>query len=135
MRFVTDAEGHGYGHGSVARGGTAEHAAGDPEALRPAAAAPTPAARLSREPVLLSSGCNEHFPGSARRDHGTVTAIATVRANGSVARLEIGSESPAGHGFGAAARACLANQRWTPALDERGRPTLARTRVVVRFTR
>lgn len=55
--------------------------------------------------------------------------IATVRDHGGVVRTEIESETPIGEGFGAAARACLAKQRFEPALNDQGKPTAARTRI------
>ncbi len=139
---MTDLNGHGYGSGMVARGGTANHA------TRPLPVPPAPAkavatastlvfaARLSRQPSLgAHDPCRGYFPESARSAHGEVSVIATVRDQGAVVRTEIESETPIGEGFGAAARACLAKQRFAPALDNEGRPTAARTRIRIRFAR
>jgi hypothetical protein len=140
VRFVSDPNGRGFGFGVVARGGTAEHGearavAAAPPAL-PTHEAITPADRLRRQPALLGrDGCRGFFPERAQRHHGSVTVIATVRASGAIARLEIEAEDPVGEGFAYAARACLSRQRFEPALDERGLPAAARTRIVLRFSR
>ena len=141
VRFVTDPGGRGYGYGMVARGGTAEHAdEAVPVPERPAASTGKNglvfAEKLSRKPALgAHDPCRGYFPQGAQSDRGDVSVVATVRDQGSVARLEIESESPAGQGFGAAARACLNKQRFEPALDDAGRPTAARTRVRISFSR
>lgn len=140
VRFATDPNGHGYGSGMVARGGTADHA--EPAAQASPAQRPTTrpglgfAEHLSRQPSLASPDpCRGHFPQGARVNRGEVSVIATVRDHGTVARTEIERESPAGQGFGAAARACLAQQRFQPALDDAGKPTAARMRIRIAFSR
>jgi hypothetical protein len=142
VRFVTDPNGRGYGSGMVARGGTAdraEHAVPVPLAPSPAPAAKPGlvfAERLSRQPSLgAHDPCRGFFPQGAQTNRGEVSVIATVRDQGSVVRTEIESETPLAQGFGAAARACLAKQRFEPALDDAGRPTAARTRVRITFAR
>jgi outer membrane biosynthesis protein TonB len=141
VRFVSDPNGRGYGTGIVARGGTAERGESS-SVLRPEApprAATgfriTPADQLRRQPVLLGDSCRGYFPDHAQQDQGLVSIIATVQSSGAIARLEIESETPDGEGFASAARACLARRRFVPALDERGEPTGARTRINLRFTR
>jgi protein TonB len=141
VRFVTDPNGHGYGSGMVARGGTADHA----EQVVPVPPVPAPSAakpglvfadKLSRQPSLgAHDPCRGYFPQAAQSDRGAVSVIATVRDQGTVARLEIENESPAGQGFGAAARACLNKQRFEPALDDAGKRTAARTRIRINFSR
>jgi len=142
VRFVTDPNGRGYGSGMVARGGTAdhaEHAVPVPPVLAPAPTAKPGlvfAERLSRQPSLgAHDPCRGFFPQGAQTNRGEVSVIATVRDQGSVVRTEIESETPLGQGFGAAARACLAKQRFEPALDDAGKPTAARTRVRITFAR
>lgn len=139
VRFVTDPNGRGYGTGIVARGGLAEHGSGNTvtNVVVPVATSDhiTPADKLRQQPVLLGDGCRGFFPDRAVPDQGQVSVIATVSASGNLSRLEIESEAPAGEGFGRAARACLAKRRFTPALDEHGEPTAARTRINLRFTR
>lgn len=142
VRFVTDPNGRGYGSGMVARGGTADHA--EHAVPVPPAPSPLPAAKpglafadkLSRQPSLgTADPCRGFFPQSAQSNRGEVSVVATVRDQGSVVRIEIESESPLGQGFGGAARACLAKQRFEPALDDDGKPTAARTRVRIAFSR
>jgi periplasmic protein TonB len=140
VRFVSDPNGRGYGTGIVARGGTAEHGeSSTPRPTPPPTAASglriTPADLLKRQPTLLGDGCRGYFPDQARPDQGVVSIVATVLPSGAVAKLELESETPAGEGFASAAKACLAKRRFVPALDERGAPTAARTRINVRFTR
>jgi hypothetical protein len=141
MRFVTDPNGRGYGTGIVARGGTADHgegsaiAAPEPAPQRAKSDGITPADKLQRQPMFLGDGCRGFFPEHARPDQGQVSVIATVQSTGAIAKLEIESESPTGEGFAGAARACLAKRKFTPALDERGQPAGARTRINLRFTR
>lgn len=141
VRFVTDPHGRGYGAGMVARGGTAEHAAqAVPPSEIPAPSRPMArlvfAARLSRQPGLGAvDPCRGFFPPNAHSSRGEVSVLATIRDQGTVARIDIESESPTKQGFGAAARACLTKQRFTPALDDAGTPTAARTRIRIRFSR
>ncbi len=61
--------------------------------------------------------------------------LAIIRDRGTVARVDIESESPTEQGFGAAARACLIKQRFTPALDDQGKPATARMRIRLSFSR
>ena len=142
VRFVTDPNGRGYGSGMVARGGTADHA--EHAAPVPPSPSPAPAAkpglvfaeRLSRQPSLgAHDPCRGFFPQGAQTNRGEVSVIVTVRDQGAVVRTEIESETPLGQGFGSAARACLAKQRFEPALDDAGNPTAARTRVRITFAR
>jgi hypothetical protein len=58
-----------------------------------------------------------------------------VRANGTVTSASIASESPAGQGFGKAARECLLAHRFVPALGRNGEPVATSTMVKVRFAR
>jgi hypothetical protein len=153
VSFVTDPNGTTYGSGVVARGGAADH--GAPSALaagaasgtgtavaRPtvAAAAPgevvTPASDLSRAPRLEEAdACRGFFPRGASSDSATVSLLVIVRPSGAVGSVSLLAESPAGEGFGAAARTCLASKRFTPALDRAGGAATAAARVNVRFLR
>jgi TonB family protein len=138
VRFVSDPNGKSFGYGLVARGGSAERGEASPA---PHAAATVTreepiATRLSRAPLLLAhDGCRGFFPNAAPSNAGTVSVIATVRASGAIARLDIEQEAPAGQGFGRAARACLERQRFTPALDPEGATVAARTRIRIQFER
>lgn len=139
VRFVSDPNGRSYGTGIVARGGTAEHGESGPIAApQPLAASGpriTPADQLQRQPTLIGADCRGYFPEHARPDQGLVSIVATVLANGAIAKLDIDSETPSGEGFASAARACLAKRRFQPALDRHGTPTGSRTRINLRFTR
>ncbi|HKU43643.1 MAG TPA: energy transducer TonB [Polyangiales bacterium] len=136
VRFVTDPNGRSFGTGIVARGGSAQHGEA-PTLPLPAAGGLriTPADRLRRAPQLAGDGCRGYFPPHAQRDSGSVSLVATVLPNGSIARLDIQAETPLGEGFAAAARACLGQRKFVPALDEHGEPTAARTRINLHFTR
>jgi outer membrane biosynthesis protein TonB len=153
VSFVTDPNGTFYGSGVVARGGTADHGApnasvnGAPGGTatgpsRPAAPAATagdaitPASDLSRVPRLgEADACRGWFPRTASSDSATVSLLVIVRPSGAVASVSLLSESPAGEGFGAAARSCLAAKRFTPALDRAGGATTAAARINLRFSR
>jgi TonB family protein len=64
-----------------------------------------------------------------------VDLVVVVQAEGRVTRVTIARESPAGEGFGQAARACLLSKRFTPGADRAGRAVAASTAVRVHFTR
>ena len=139
VRFVSDPNGRGYGTGIVARGGLAEHGTrstvAHPEATSRPGERITPADKLQRQPALVGDACRGFFPEHARPDKGLVSLVATVHASGGIAKLDVESETPTGEGFASAARACLARRKFIPALDELGKPTAARTRINLRFTR
>jgi len=101
-------------------------------------ARPAPAKNvdLSR-PARLDEAdpCRGHFPSSARADSGTVTVAIAVDARGTVTSAAVVSESTAGEGFGGAARACLLEKRFSPALDASGRPLPSTAAVRIRFSR
>ena len=61
--------------------------------------------------------------------------VALIQPSGALAKLDVESEAPIGQGFARAARECLQRQRFAPALDRRGKPALARTRITIRFSR
>lgn len=139
VRFVTDPNGTSFGYGAVQRGGTAEAAApsasGQP-APGPARAGIGTQPVLSRPPRLAESDpCRGFFPKRALADHGEVTLRVRVERDGGVRSVTVGSESPSGQGFGAAARECLLSKHFSPALDEGGREVAVVSPVTVRFSR
>jgi periplasmic protein TonB len=144
VSFVTDENGATYGSGVVARGGTAEHGVG-PDRTPPRSAAPaagpagnglTPEADLSQKPRLQDAdACRGYFPRSTEIDSGVVSLSVVVRADGRVSVATILGETPAGEGFGAAAKACILAQHFSPALDRAGRPAATATAVRLRFVR
>jgi protein TonB len=145
--FVTDPSGTSYGSGVVAHGGTADHAErgatvkGTGAAPAAPNAAPvgdglTPAADLSRRATLSeANACAGFYPSEASADSGTVALTLVVRADGSVTSAAVVSESPAGQGFGLAARSCLQRKRFEPSLDRAGKAVAAATTIRVRFVR
>lgn len=146
--FVTDPNGSTYGSGVVARGGTADHGAQGATAagvgsapVRPTAGPPpqdglVPASSLSRRASLNErDACAGFYPSEADADSGAVTLTVVVRADGAVSSSAVVSESPAGQGFGKAARACLQRKRFEPSLDRAGTPVAAATTIKLRFVR
>jgi hypothetical protein len=137
VRFVSDANGHGYASGIVGRASAHQPAAARiaPAAVR-APDVVTPESELARAPSLIGGdGCRSEFPQQTSADVGQVRAIAIIGAGGELTRVEVEYESPRAQGFGAAARACLSHQQFGPALDKHGRPTRARLRVTLHFAR
>ncbi len=152
--FVTDPNGTSYGSGVVAQGGTAEvglegakaggvGTAPAPKAATtlagpPAIAAPKilSGANLSQAPRLdQPDACRGYFPGIADDDNAVVTLVVVVRPDGGVSSASVVKESPAGQGFGQAARTCLLAKTFSPGLDKNGQAALASSTVNVRFTR
>jgi periplasmic protein TonB len=147
VEFVTDPSGTSYGSGVVARGGTADHGergatpAGVGTAPAPAVVAPrsdglVAAGNLSRRAALTeTNACAGFYPSEAQADSGAVTLSVIVRANGGVTSASVLAETPAGQGFGKAARACLQRKRFEPSLDRSGTAVAAVTVIKLRFVR
>ncbi len=146
--FASDPQASVYSGGIVAEGarGAIDAArksasTGLPARNAPAAAPPRPAVapalpRLSRKPRLAEADpCRGFFPSGAGVDSGTTTIRVTLAPNGCVQRAIGVAESPAGHGFAAAARSCMLTKRFEPARDERGNPVAYTINVHVRFQR
>lgn len=153
VSFVTDPNGGAYGSGVVQKGGTAEVGAegakagsvgttpGAPPA--PKAGPPAPkgdtlvaAADLSRAPKLAEAdACKGYFPSTADDDAGDATLLVVVKPSGQVASATVLGETPAGQGFGAAARTCLLKKTFVPALDKSGNAVSTATKVHLRFSR
>jgi len=143
VAFFSDPNGGAYGSGVVAYGGRAAHGTGP--AVGPAvvqaprqntADAVMPAADLRHAPSLDDpDACRGFFPIEAAVDTAKVDLVVVVQPNGRVASVSIARESPAGEGFGAAARACLLSQRFTPGADRTGRAVTASAAVRLHFTR
>lgn len=145
LDFVNDPNGGAYGFGVVSRGGTgtgegkAEVAAAPP--VVPAAPPRTVPAiasadDLSEKPRLrVEDPCRGFYPASALVDSASAVVRVVVEASGTVRDVSIVSESPAGEGFGAAARQCLRQQRFSAARDREGRSVATATTIRVRFER
>jgi protein TonB len=147
--FTNDPSVLGFGSGVVAVGGKALVGAAHarPSAVapstglggvapRPSGEALTPASDLSRKPALGESDpCRGYFPSRATDDVASAAVMVTIGKSGAVSNVRIVSESPAGQGFGAAARTCMGSKRFSPGLDRDGNPTATAIRVNIRFMR
>lgn len=151
--FVTDPNGQSFGGGVVARGGTADFgvtgavAGGKGDKPAPATTAPpappgprgdaiVPASDLSRGAKLEEAdACRGFYPAGAEADSAVVTLTVVVRPGGDVQSVSVASESPAGQGFGGAARRCIQSKRFSPALDKEGKAVLSAAPLRVRFSR
>jgi hypothetical protein len=146
--FTTDPNGSTYGGGVVARGGTADFG------VKGATVAPSRApvsrerpganpsgelvalSNLSRKPALGDSDpCRGFFPSSAQDDTATTGVFVVLSKAGRVTSARVVAESPAGQGFGAAARACMLTKSFVPALDRSGNAAATSLRVNIRFRR
>jgi periplasmic protein TonB len=144
VAFLSDPNGGIYGSGVVAYGGQAAHGEGPrvghavaaPAERRTPAGPVMPASDLSHAPSLDDpDACRGFFPADAAVDNAKVDLVVIVQANGRVANVSIARESPAGEGFGAAARACLFSKRFAPGVDRAGRAVMASAAVRLHFTR
>jgi outer membrane biosynthesis protein TonB len=143
--FTSDPNSPVYGSGVVAVGGTASHGlagarvGGTGRAPAPSARsgdALTAASDLSQKPRLRSADpCRGYFPPAARDDVAVVSVRVVIGKNGAVSNADVVSESPAGQGFGFAARRCMSEQTFTPALDRSGSAAATALNVNVRFSR
>lgn len=147
--FTNDPSVLGFGSGVVAIGGKAQlglanarpspaAAASGVSGIAPRGAGDelTPASDLSRKPGLGESDpCRGFFPSRATDDVASAAVLVTIGKSGAVSNVRLLSESPAGQGFGEAARTCMRKKRFTPGLDRDGNPTATAIRVNVRFMR
>jgi protein TonB len=142
--FTSDPNSHVYGSGVVAVGGTAMH--GLPGArVGGTGTKPSPAPKgdgltalsdLSQKPRLTQADpCRGFFPDGARDDVATVSVRVTIGKSGTVADASVVSEAPTGQGFGAAARRCMLDQLFVPAIDRNGNAAATALNVNVRFSR
>lgn len=142
--FTSDPNSHVYGSGVVAVGGTAKHGlagarvggTGAAPARRPAGDGLTAASDLSQKPRLrVNDPCRGFFPPGAIDDVAVVSVRVVIGKNGQVSNAQVVSESPAGQGFGTAARRCMLDQVFVPALDRAGNAAATALNVNVKFTR
>ena len=142
--FTSDPNSHVYGSGVVAVGGTAMH--GLPGArVGGTGTKPSPAPKgdgltalsdLSQKPALRSADpCRGFFPDAAHDDVATVAVRVVIGKNGVVSNASVVTENPAGQGFGVAARRCMLDQVFVPALDRDGNAAATALNVNVRFSR
>jgi TonB family protein len=91
---------------------------------------------LSQSPKLrFADPCRGFFPSSAHDDVATALVRLVIDPQGVVSNATVLSESPSGQGFGAAARACMLEQRLSPALNRQGRAVATAVNVNVHFSR
>jgi hypothetical protein len=143
--FTSDPNSHVYGSGVVAVGGTADHGLAGARAggtAPVASVAPavgdglTALSDLSQKPRLRNADpCRGFFPDAAHDDVAVASVRVVIGKNGTVSNASVVSESPAGQGFGAAARRCMLDQVFVPALDRAGDAAATALNVNVRFSR
>jgi hypothetical protein len=143
--FTSDPNSTVYGAGVVAVGGTATFGARGAQAggrgSTPVVSAPvgdglTAASDLSERPRLRDSDpCRGFFPKDAVSDAAVATVRVVIGKRGNVTSASVVSEAPSGQGFGKAARMCMLEQVFAPALDREGRPAATALNVNVKFTR
>jgi hypothetical protein len=91
---------------------------------------------LSRSPGLAEPDpCRGRFPVGATANSARVVVSVVVGPDGRASSASVVSEDPPSEGFGAAARACLLDQRFSPGLARDGRAVTAGARVRVQFAR
>ncbi len=124
---------------TAVHGAASDHPLATPErAARnaPVASVPTgPDRSRGATPAVANWNCSRLFPDDPEAgDQATVVIAVTVLPNGTPKAVTVLRD--AGHGFGAAARACAMGQRFNAAYDRQGTPVLATTPpITVRFTR
>ncbi|HKO94562.1 MAG TPA: hypothetical protein VJU61_25585, partial [Polyangiaceae bacterium] len=96
----------------------------------------TAAGDLTRSPRLLRTDpCHGFFPKSARDDVASAVVRVVVDARGVASQANVVSETPPGQGFGLAARTCLLEQSFVPALNREGKAAATAVNVNVHFRR
>jgi TonB family protein len=96
----------------------------------------TAAADLSQKPRLREADpCRGFFPSAARDDVAVATVRLVIGKSGKVSSANVVSESPVGQGFGEAARRCMLDQMFVPALDREGNGAATALNVNVKFSR
>lgn len=143
--FTSDPNNHVLSSGVVAVGGTGTHGLAGAQlggrGTEPVHAPVrgdglTAAGDLSQSPRLRESDpCRGYFPSSAHDDVAAAVVRVIVNQQGVATSVSVVSESPIGQGFGAAARTCMLQQRFSPALDRQGRPAATAVNVNVKFSR
>jgi len=143
--FTSDPNSHVYGSGVVAVGGTATHGLAGaqvggtgnaPVRPPPSGDGLTAASDLSQKPRLrVNDPCRGFFPPGAHDDVAVATVRVVIGKNGQVSNASLVSESPTGQGFGAAARRCMLDQVFVPALDRAGNSAATALNVNVKFSR
>ena len=129
------------GDGSHSQAGSGPgQAAGDESAPGQAsgqAAGGGPSRGTGTRPRLVLGGdpCASYFPVSAGVDDGDVWVRIRVDAAGHADQARVLAESPRGHGFGPAARACVDRLRFRPASDPHGLAVAGEATLALHFHR
>jgi TonB family protein len=94
-------------------------------------------AALRRPPLLASSAapCRGYFPVRAAAKHGVVRIHVRVDATGRAQLSHVLIEAPSSQGFGAAAAACAARLRFSPAIDGDGAAVPSEAKLELLFER
>jgi hypothetical protein len=143
--FTSDPTSTAFSSGVVAVGGTGTHGLAGAQlggTGKEPVRAPvqgdglTGAGDLSQSPRLRNADpCRGFFPAQAQDDVATALVRVVVSREGIANSVSVISESPRGQGFGSAARTCMLEQRFSPALDRKGNPAATAVNVNVRFSR
>jgi hypothetical protein len=143
--FTSDPTSTTLSSGVVAVGGTGTHGlegaqlggiGKEPVRAPPQGDGLTAAGDLSQSPRLRTADpCRGFFPAHAQDDVATALVRVVVNREGIANSVSVLSESPKGQGFGAAARTCMLEQRFSPALDHKGNAAATAVNVNVRFSR
>ncbi len=104
-----------------------------PPARGPRVVVPSDLSRIPEPPAGLADALEANFPphARARGQSGRATLRARIHPDGSVGMLALVSATRPE--FGEACRRTLRGSRWTPPLDDRGRPVATDVRYVCRF--
>lgn len=96
---------------------------------------PSPSLPPPPKPTLVQSSLRCTFPKDVDPDvdSGRVVLRVQVDASGAVTKVLVLADP--GHGFGRAARDCVANARFVAARDEQAQPVASETTLTVRFQR
>lgn len=110
---------------------------GDAATGGPGTGAPTAGGAPLRRPGLIAFGdpCAGYFPAGAAGERGVVQVVVRVDAHGHARAERVLLEAPRDEGFAAAARACAARLRFTPALDARGVAVPGQAKLELHFRR
>jgi outer membrane biosynthesis protein TonB len=143
--FTSDPTSTTLSSGVVAVGGTGTHGlegaqlggrGAEPARAKAVGDGLTAAGDLSQSPRLrVQDPCRGFFPASAHDDVANALVRVVVNQQGVATSVSVLSEAPAGQGFGSAARSCMLEQRFLPALDKKGRAAATAVNVHVKFSR
>lgn len=85
--------------------------------------------------LALPHPCARYFPPSARANHGEVQVSVEVDAQGQTSASAVLVEAPLGQGFGPAARACIRELHFAPAVSGTGSAVPGHAKLKLSFDR